>query len=109
MTYRMIAAGLAACAMLASCAEKPVKTIEKGCVRLELFADIDSNADAKKSCACLSEKLEETMSEKDLKALAKTFKDSKTEDDFEDNAKKNGLSDMAAMNMLGAAKSCALQ
>lgn len=95
--------------LLASCGGQPANSIEKDCVRLGFFSQIAGDADAKKSCACLSEKLEDSMSEKDLKLLAKTFKESKTEQDFEANAQKNGLSDMAGVNMLGAAKSCALQ
>ena len=91
------------------CAEKPEASIEKSCVRLELFSELDSSADSKKSCACLAGKLKDGMSEKDLKAFAKALKESKTGDDFEDNAKENGLSDMAGMTFLSAAKSCALQ
>lgn len=101
---------LAVCALfVVSCGQSPVKTIEKDCVRLDLFAEIDSKADARASCKCFAGKMEDTLSEKELKLLAKTFHESKTTDDFDQNAKKNGLSDMTAMNMLGAAKSCAAQ
>jgi Mn-dependent DtxR family transcriptional regulator len=110
MTYMRIAAvALGAGLMLVSCGAKPEATIKKECIRLELFADINSSADTKKSCACLAEKLEESMSEKDLVKIAKALKSTKTADDFDKAAEKEELSDMASMNFLGAAKNCALQ
>jgi hypothetical protein len=109
MAYLKLVVGIAACALLAGCAEKPEASIEKSCVRLELFSEINSSADAKKSCSCLAGKLKEGMSEKDLKAFAKALKESKTGDDFEGKAEANGLSDMAGMTFLSAAKSCALE
>lgn len=98
-----------ACVALAACSQAPEKTIEQECVRLNLFSDINSAADLKTSCSCLAGKLKDSMSEKDLKNLAKMLKDSKKSDDFDANAKKYELSDAAAMTFVGAAKSCAFQ
>lgn len=109
MTSLRIPAAVAVCVLLASCTPPPEKTIEKDCVRLGLFSDIDASADAKTSCSCLAGKLKDSMSKKDLEALAKALKASKTGDEFESKAKEHGLSDMAGITFMGAAKSCALQ
>ncbi|MGE0408495.1 MAG: hypothetical protein AB7P23_04435 [Amphiplicatus sp.] len=95
--------------MLAACGASPAKSIEKDCVRLEMMKDIGGGADAKKSCACLAGKLEESMSKDELKKLAKMLKSAKSADDFDAKAKENQLSDASAMTFMGAAKSCALQ
>ena len=92
---------------LGACTQPPEKSIEKDCVRLNMMSEIPGAGEAKKSCACFAGKLKTDMSEANLKSLAKALKTSKTEDEFETNAKAEGLSDTAMMSMMGAAKSCA--
>lgn len=95
--------------LLAACGASPEQSIEKDCVRLGMFSDMASSDEAsRRTCACFAGKLKDSMSEKDLGLLAKALRDSKTMDDFEGNAEKHGLGEQAAMNMIGAAKSCAI-
>jgi hypothetical protein len=107
MKLGMSVAAVAASLLLAGCTS-PEKSISKDCQRLGMFAEAAPGGDQKKPCACFGAKLKDTMSKNDLKALAKAMKKSKTDDDVESNAKAAGLSDAAAANMLGAAKSCVI-
>jgi hypothetical protein len=109
LSLRSAAVLFGAAVLLAGCTPKPEQSIEKDCVRLNLFSEINAGADTKKGCACLAGKVKESMSKDDLKALAKMLKNSKTTDDFETQSKENGLSDASAMTFMGAAKSCALE
>lgn len=104
MTWATLAVAAVA---LGACTQKPEKSIEKDCVRLEMMKQMGGDADSKKTCACFATKLKEDMSETNLKKLAKTLKESKTESDFETKAKENGFDETNAMSMMGAAKSCA--
>ncbi|MEM8936869.1 MAG: hypothetical protein AAGC77_10725 [Pseudomonadota bacterium] len=94
--------------LLASCGEAPAKTIEKNCIRLDPMSELNPTVDSEEACACLSEKLEQDMSDENLKTLAKLMKESEDENDFDKRAETSGLSDGAAMTFAGAAKSCAL-
>lgn len=96
----------AAAAVLAACTPAPAKSIEKDCVRLEMLSEL-GGADSKKNCACFAGKLKDSMSEKNLKSLAKALRTAKNSDEVEANAKANNLDDSVAMSMMTAAKSCA--
>jgi hypothetical protein len=105
-----IAALLCGAVLLAGCAQKPEKSIEKDCVRLGMFNDMGSDADAnKKSCACLGDKLKESMSKDELKKLARLLKDAENKEQVDPTSGEQQLSDASAMTFMGAAKSCALQ
>ena len=101
------AAALAVAALLVGCGGSPQQSIEKDCNRLNLFSELNENADSKKACACLAGKMKDSMSEKDLGKFAKVLSEAKTTDDFENLMTKHEVNEMTAMAFVGAAKSCA--
>lgn len=106
------AALLGGAMMLAACGAAPEKSIEKDCVRLEMFTDMGADAAGnKKSCACLADKVKEGMAKDELKKLAKLLKSAKTKDEVDPQSQSSDekLSDASAMAFMGAAKSCAMQ
>ena len=106
------AAVLGGAMLLAACGAAPEKSIEKDCVRLEMFSQMGADAAGnKKSCACLSGKVKESMAKDELKKLAKLLKAAKTKDDVDPDTQsaENKLSDASSMAFMGAAKSCAMQ
>lgn len=104
-----VAALAAGAALLAACTPAPEASIKKDCVRLGMMQQVVSGGEAeqKKACGCFGDKLKADMSKANLKALAKTLKQSKTENEFETKARENGLDESDSMVLMGAAKSCA--
>jgi hypothetical protein len=106
-----IAALLSGAVLLAACTP-PEKSIEKDCVRLEMFSEMGADAAGnKKSCACLADKVKESMAKDELKKLAALLKSAKTKDEVDPSTQSadKKLSDASSMAFMGAAKSCAMQ